>query len=126
MGTDWPVSGLDPWIGFEAMITRMDPTGQNAGSFYGKGLELQEAIRVMTLNGAWCMGIDDIAGSIEAGKSADLIVLDRDLFKLQAGAGLHQSQVLLTLIEGQVTWDAASILGSVGRKPVWSAPLPCL
>lgn len=124
MGTDWPVSAFDPWIGFEAMITRMDPTGLHEGTFYGEGIGLEEAIRVMTRNGAWSMGIDHIAGSIEVGKSADLIVLDRNPFEREVHGNLHQTQVLLTLIEGQVAWDSESILKPAGLSPVWSTPLP--
>jgi predicted amidohydrolase YtcJ len=124
MGTDWPVSEFDPWIGFEAMITRKDPTGIYEGSFYGEGIDLEDAIKVMTLNGAWCMGIDDIAGNVKVGKSADLIVLDRNLFELEPQGNLHKTQVLMTLIEGQVAWDQMSLLAGAGLTPVWSEPLP--
>lgn len=124
MGTDWPVSAFDPWIGFEAMITRSDPTGQHDGTFYGDGISLDEAIRVMTINGAWSMGIDDVAGSIEVGKSADLIVLDKNPFVIEPHRNLHRTQVLLTMIEGQITWDAASFFEPAGIDAAWSAPMP--
>ena len=126
MGTDWPVSEFDPWIGFESMITRQDPTGKYKGSFYGEGIDLEEAIEVMTLNGARSMGIDDVAGSITVGKSADMIVLDRNLFDTDPAGSLHKTKVLTTLIEGQLAWDSQSLFDSVGNKPVWSEPLPAV
>ena len=126
MGTDWPVSEFDPWIGFESMITRQDPTGKYKGSFYGEGINLEEAIEVMTLNGARSMGIDDVAGSITVGKSADMIVLDRNLFDTDPAGSLHKTKVLTTLIEGQLAWDSQSLFDSVGNKPVWSEPLPAV
>ena len=124
MGTDWPVSEFDPWIGFEAMITRQDPTGRYKGSFYGEGISLEEAIKVMTLNGARSMGIDDVAGSIAVGKSADLIVLNQDLFDMNPQGNLHKTQVMATLIEGQLVWDSQSLFVMAGQHAVWSEPLP--
>ena len=67
MGTDWPVSWIDPWIGFEAMVTRENPMGEHEGRFYGEPITLEQAIQVMTINGAWSMGIDDQAGSLSVG-----------------------------------------------------------
>jgi predicted amidohydrolase YtcJ len=124
MGTDWPVSDFDPWIGFESMITRGDPTGNYSGTFYGRGISLEEAIQVMTLNGARCMGIDDVAGSITVGKSADMIVLDHDPFDRDPVGNLHMTNVLATLIEGQLVWDPQSLFSVLGKNPVWSEPLP--
>ena len=124
MGTDWPVSVLDPWIGFEAMITRKDPTGVHAGVFYGEGITLEQAIRVMTINGAWSMGIDHTAGTIEPGKSADLIVLDRNPFEIEIDGNLHDTGVELTLLQGRPTWDGGGLLEGRGVEPVWSAPAP--
>src|SRR5690606_11739266 len=95
MGTDWRVSSINPWIGFEAMITRENPFGDVEGCFYGNPITLEQAIRVMTINGAWCMGIEDKAGSIEVGKSADLIVLDRNLFEVEPRGNIHDTQVQL-------------------------------
>jgi predicted amidohydrolase YtcJ len=124
MGTDWPVSDFDPWIGFESMITRRDPTGKYTETFYGEGIGLEEAIRVMTINGAWSMGIDEIAGSITVGKSADLVVLDNNPFDEEPHRNLHRTRVLLTIIEGQVVWDAGSFFEPTGIDAAWSAPVP--
>ncbi|WP_375738582.1 amidohydrolase [Pseudomonas boanensis] len=124
MGTDWPVSSINPWIGFEAMITRENPFGEEEGSFYGNPISLEQAIRVMTLNGAWCMGIEDKAGSIEVGKSADLIVLDRNLFEVEAKGNIHNTQVQLTLLQGEVTWDRQGEFDDTEHAAIWRGELP--
>ncbi len=124
MGTDWPVSSLDPWIGFEAMITRENPWEEEDGSFYGDPISLEQAIRVMTINGAWAMGIEDKAGSIEVGKSADLIVLDRNLFELAPKGNVHNTRVELTMVEGDFVWDAKGELEGSAREAIWQYELP--
>ncbi|WP_044874535.1 amidohydrolase [Pseudomonas sp. LFM046] len=124
MGTDWPVSSINPWIGFEAMVTRENPYGEEEGRFYGNPISLEQAIRVMTLNGAWCMGIEDKAGSIEVGKSADLIVLDRNLFEVAPKGNIHNTQVQLTLLEGEVTWDRHGEFDDTTYAATWRGELP--
>jgi predicted amidohydrolase YtcJ len=127
MGTDWPVSSLDPWVGFEGMVTRRNAQQPDLGAFYGEPIPLADAIRVMTVNGAWSMGIERDAGGIEVGKSADMIVLDRNLFEADPiRAGIRDAQVLLTLLEGAPTWDPEGMLASLGLPAVWSAPAPRL
>ncbi|MEH6577920.1 MAG: amidohydrolase [Amphritea sp.] len=119
MGTDWPVSHINPWVGFEAMITRQDPMDSSDTEFRGNPLSLEEAIRVMTLNGAYAMGIEDKAGSITVGKSADLIVLDRNPFEIELRGNLHQTRVELTLLEGQCTWDEQGRLQGTKMEATW-------
>ncbi|MGH1541334.1 MAG: amidohydrolase [Arenicella sp.] len=119
MGTDWPVSHINPWVGFETMITRQNPMNTSAETFHGKGVSIEEAIRVMTINGAYAMGLEEQAGSIEFGKSADLIVLDRNPFDIEIRGNLHQTKVELTLLEGQCTWDALGCLSATDNQAVW-------
>lgn len=126
MGTDWPVSSLDPWMGFEGLVTRRNAREPDAPAFAGAPLSLAEAIRVMTINGAHCMGTERDTGSIEVGKSADLMVLDRNLFEVEPFGGISGSQVLLTLLEGRPTWDGGGLLAPHGLQPVWADPPPAL
>ena len=119
MGTDWPVANINPWVGFETMITRKNPWGEREETFYGSTISIEQALRVMTINGAWSMGIDDKAGSIEVGKSADLIVLDRNLFDLEPQGNMHNTQVDVTLIEGQLVWDRLEQFKACGLTAVW-------
>ena len=126
MGTDWPVSHLDPWVGFEGMVTRTDATLPEWGALGGEPLPLAAAIRVMTINGAWSMELEQEAGSIAVGKRADLIVLDRNLFEVAPVGGIRGTRVELTLIDGEPTWDPGGLLGGLGLAAVWQDPPPKL
>ncbi len=119
LGTDWPVSVIDPWIGFESLVTRMNPWKEYEGRF-GEPIPLEEAIKVMTINGAWSMGIEERAGSIKVGKSADMIVLDRNLFEVLPQGNIHNSVVELTVLEGQVTYDLKNHFGDTYMKALWA------
>jgi predicted amidohydrolase YtcJ len=105
-GSDWPAGtpDADPWRGLEAMITRMD-TNTNAGEKLGEGIDLKTAIKVFTINGAKAMMHEDVAGSIEAGKHADMIVLDRNLFEIEP-TDISDVKVLKTIFAGKVVYSA--------------------
>lgn len=124
IGTDWPVSNINPWIGFEALITRQNPDKENDSSFYGSPISLEQAIKVMTINGAWCMGIEDKAGSLEVGKSADLIVLDRNLFEIEARGNIHNTHIEFTFIEGDIVWDRHGQFNETKLQATWHNEIP--
>ncbi len=63
-------------------------------------LDLDAALRAFTSGGAWVHRLDGVAGSLEPGRLADLVVLDRDLFDRGAGE-IGDARVLLTLVEGE-------------------------
>ena len=107
-GSDWPVVPLpNPWIGIEGMVTRQNPFGDFPGvSLWAEqAIELESAIRAYTINSAVAMGIDDVTGSIEPGKSADLIVLDQNVFDVPSNQ-VGKTRVLTTYFEGQVVYRA--------------------
>lgn len=103
-GSDWPsaVASPDPWPAIEALVTRENPYGEMPGVKRGApyAVSLETAIRIYTQNGATAMGIGDTAGSIETGKVADMIVLDRNLFEVPP-AEIDATKVTLTLLEGK-------------------------
>ena len=102
-GSDWPVVGLpDPWFGLEGMVTRRNPKGSYPGALWQEqALDLATVIDIYTRNPARAMGMDALIGSIEVGKSADLIVLDRNLFECPADE-LADTKVLSTWFEGRL------------------------
>jgi len=108
-GSDWPVVGLpDPWFGLQGMITRRNPKGAYPGALWPEqALDLATVIEIYTRNPARAMGLGDITGSIEPGKSADLIVLDRNLFEC-APDDLAGAKVLETYHEGRKVYERAS------------------
>jgi predicted amidohydrolase YtcJ len=101
-GSDWPVVGLpDPWFGLEGMVTRRNPKGGYPGALWAEqALDPATVIEIYTRNPAQAMGLGEITGSIEPGKSADLILLDRNLFDC-APDDLADTKVLETWFEGR-------------------------
>lgn len=122
-GTDWPVASIDPWLAFETLVTRENPWGEAEGRF-GDPITLEQAIRVATINGAWAMNLEDSAGSIEVGKSADLIVLDRNLFEVEPKGNIHNTAVELTLLEGRLVHDLHGRYDGTDFEAVWQGEPP--
>lgn len=83
-GSDAPVETRDPrpFVNIAHAITRRNPGGKALNP--GQDLKVDEAIAAYTINGARMLGIDKDAGSLDVGKSADFIVIDRDIVQLAA------------------------------------------
>ncbi|MNH83091.1 N-substituted formamide deformylase precursor [compost metagenome] len=107
------------------MITRQNPWNDDPACF-GDPISLEQALTVITSNGAIAMGLEHSTGSLQVGKAADLIVIDRDLFAEPARNYIHKTQVLLTLVEGQLVYDRHSTLADIGLKAVWQGEPPVL
>ena len=108
-GSDWPaaVETIDPWLGIEALVTRQDPRGQFPGSFWPEeAISLEAALRIMTLDGARAMRLEHLTGTIEVGKSADMIVLDRDLFATEP-QHISDTRILRTLFAGNTVFTTS-------------------
>ena len=106
-GSDWPsvVPSPSPWPGIEAMVTRKDPYGVAPGALAPEqAIPLADAIAIYTRNGAVAMGLGKDAGTIERGKLADLIVLDRNPFEIPP-AEISETVVLETVFEGRVVFS---------------------
>ncbi len=96
-----------PWKGFTTLVTRKDDTGVVRGA--GNAVDRWTALRMMTRWGAEYVNAGKRLGSIEPGKEADLIVLDRDpLDPKLSDDELVQMQVLLTLVNGKVVYRHTS------------------
>ncbi len=103
-GTDWPAvtASASPWGGIEALVTRKDPAAQTEGQLWAdQAIMLEDAIQIYTLNGAQALRMGELTGSIEVGKSADLIVLDRNLFTIPID-DVGDTQVTMTYFEGRL------------------------
>jgi predicted amidohydrolase YtcJ len=106
-GSDWPsaVPDANPWPGVEAFVTRKDPRGDAEGALWPEqAITLEEAIEIYTIHGARAMKMEDRIGSIEAGKLADLIVLEWNIFEIPidevADTKIHQ-----TWFEGRLVYE---------------------
>lgn len=106
-GSDWPaaVPDMNPWTGVEALVTRKDPSGATPGLLWPEeAATLEEAIRIYTVNGARALRLGEKTGSIEVGKSADIVVLDRNLFKV-AITDVGDAKVRQTWFEGKLVHE---------------------
>lgn len=100
-GSDWPVVPTpNPWPGIESMVTRSDPAGPgDAPDWPEQAVDLQTALRIFTINGAVANKVGEMSGSLEVGKDADFIVLDRNIFDIPI-TDVGETQVLLSVIGG--------------------------
>jgi predicted amidohydrolase YtcJ len=105
-GSDWSVSTPDPLHQLATAVARCDPeTANDEPLLPEERLDLGTAIAAHTIGAAYASFLDRETGSIEAGKLADLVVLDRDLFTLQP-SGYLDARVLLTLSAGETVYAA--------------------
>jgi len=101
-GSDWTVAPLDPIGGIYAAVTRQTLDGKHPeGWFPEQKISLEEAIRGYTLNGAYAEFSENLKGSVEKGKLADLVVLSRNIFKIQPDE-IQKTEVKMTIFNGKV------------------------
>ena len=103
-GSDWYVTSANPLDGIEAAVTRLDPDGKTDEPLgENEEINLAQAIENYTLNSAYVNFLDVDTGSIEIGKLADIIVLDRNLFDVPASE-INQVRVIATLFRGELVF----------------------
>ena len=98
-GSDWGVSSFDAFIAMEHGITRSERKGAPP-LLPDEALTLQDMVDAYTINAAIALRQETTTGSLEEGKRADLIVLDRDIFTLDPFE-LHTTLVLSTWLDGR-------------------------
>jgi predicted amidohydrolase YtcJ len=105
-GSDWPVVTLNPWHGVQTALTRQTSEGEPVGGFIPQQrLSLEDTIRSYTLGAAFAGRREKTEGSLEPGKLADFILLDRDLFKIEP-SDIDKTEVLLTVVGGKVVYQS--------------------
>jgi len=99
-GSDWTVSSADPLREIEVAVRRVAPETRDAAPFEpGERLSLDQALAAFTLGSAYVNHLDADTGTIEAGKLADLVILDRDLRAADAGP-IGDARVTATFVAG--------------------------
>lgn len=102
IGTDAPVSSYEPMIAIQSAVTRKDrKTGEVVGE--DQCIEVMDALRMYTYNGAYASFEENIKGSIEPGKLADMIVLSDDILAI-APEKICDVKVDLTMIDGKILY----------------------
>jgi len=110
-GSDWSVTSANPLEEIEVAVTRMGAHGETKTPFIPEErIDLRDAIAAFTLNAAYVSFQEDRTGSIEEGKLADLIVLDRNLFAIPPEQ-ISDAQVLLTLFDGKPVFGDLTLAG---------------
>jgi predicted amidohydrolase YtcJ len=105
-GSDWTVAPLDPVLGIYAAVTRATSDGKNPGGWIPEEkISVEDAVRAYTSGGAYAEFAENEKGTIEAGKLADLVVLDKDLFSLPPDR-LRDARVIMTVVGGNVVYEA--------------------
>jgi len=106
-GSDFPVELPNPFLGLYAAVTRQNGAGlPERGWYMDQALTRAEVLHAFTLDAAYAAHQEDRLGSLEAGKWADFIIVDRDYFECPA-AEIDDIQVLQTWVGGQRVFNAA-------------------
>jgi hypothetical protein len=101
-GSDWNVSSANPLDAIETALRRQAPwESEGLVLNAAERVDLASMIEAYTINAAWLMKQDDVVGSIEVGKRADLVILDRNLFEIPT-TEINEAQVVMTLLDGEV------------------------
>ena len=102
--SDWTVAPLSPILGIYAAVTRRTLDGKNPGGWVPEEkVPVEEAVRAYTVNGAWVQFAEAAKGSIERGKLADLVVLDRDIFTIPPEE-IVRAKVRMTIFDGRIIY----------------------
>lgn len=104
-GSDFPVEESNPLLGFYAAVTRQDATGKPAGGWTPRQrMTRDEALASFTKQAAFAAHAETLTGSIEAGKLADLVVLSRDIMRIEPREILTTT-VRMTIVGGEIVYE---------------------
>jgi predicted amidohydrolase YtcJ len=107
--SDWGAGILDTFRSLQTVITRKDPNDPESPAAAPRhAVDLPTAIQIHTIHGAYLLGRENQTGSLEVGKQADLVVLDRNLFDMPVET-IRDNKALLTLIGGETAWQDPSV-----------------
>ena len=99
-GSDWAVTTMNPLIAIETAVTRKDPSNRVQGTLNeNERMDLTEMLKAYTINAADLMHQGHLTGSLETGKYADLIILERNLFEIPLEE-IGEVKVIETVLEG--------------------------
>ncbi|GAA0536740.1 amidohydrolase [Saccharopolyspora thermophila] len=103
-GSDWPVSDTDPLRGVHVAVNRRAPDTDDEPFLPEQAMDLVDALAAYTAGSSWVNHAEGETGTVEVGRAADLVVLDRDPFTLPPEE-IGQCQVDLTMVDGVVVHE---------------------
>jgi predicted amidohydrolase YtcJ len=109
-GSDWPVDPLDEWFALKVGVTRTN-SPSSGPKYAGRrlsqdaGLTRAQVLRAITMNSSYELHQEQATGSLDAGKFADLIVLDRNVLEIPAEQ-IAEVKVLQTVVGGRAVYEA--------------------
>ena len=120
-GTDAPVEDVDPLASLHCSVTRHVQGAPPDSTFFpGQAMSRERALRSYTLNGARAAFQEELIGSLERGKLADVVVLSRDVMTVPADS-IRSARVELTVVGGEILYRRGE--GFAGL-PAADAPAP--
>lgn len=109
LGSDWFVTQPDPLAGIYAAVTRRTKDGAHPGGLAPEErVTVTDALRAYTVDAAFAAFEEDRRGTIEVGKLADLVLLDRDLLSIDVEE-IPQTRVLVTIVGGQIVSGSPNV-----------------
>ena len=104
-GSDWSVTSLNPLFGIEVAVTRQE-LGSPDGEILNQDeiVDLEDILKAYTIEGAFSLFRENEIGSLKKGKLADVILLDKNLFKIPSHE-IHQAKVMMTIFNGRVVYS---------------------
>ena len=104
-GTDWTVAPLDPVLSIYAAVTRRTLDGKNPNGWIPEQkITVAEAVRAYTIGSAYAEFQEHEKGTIAPGKLADLVILSRDIFKIDPKE-IEKVTVVMTIMDGRVVYE---------------------
>ena len=103
--SDSPIADFNPWTGIYAAVARKTITGRQFD--LSEAIDVRDALRSYTMGGAYALGLEQARGSLEPGKVADLIQIDRDPLTVDAEA-LRSTRVERTMVAGRWVYEEST------------------
>jgi len=104
-GTDWTVAPLNPMLSVYAAVTRRTLDGKRPeGWVPEQKISVEEAVRAYTFGSAYAEFQESVKGTITPGKLADLVILSRDIFKIDPNE-IDKVRVVMTIMDGRVVYE---------------------
>lgn len=106
-GSDAPITDHDPLLGIHVAVNRTSRSGTKIGPV--QSISVLEAIKLYTWNGAFASFDEDVKGSLEAGKLADLVVLNDSILKVDS-QNIKDLNVESTILNGEILYHRGTLV----------------